>query len=142
MTSGLPPAGVKGAGSRTCTYIKLIYNVANMGREPLMASPRSTKSPRKPKKSKKSTPSSPLIVRLDEESKGCLVRAAEMRRISLSDYVRHVTVAQARRELDAARQHSIALTPAEQLAFWNALNETPVLTPAQRELGAIIRGEA
>ena len=36
----------------------------------------------------------------------------------------------------------IALTPDEQLAFWNALNELPVLTPAQHSLGAIMRGEA
>ena len=40
---------------------------------------------------------SPLMVRLDEESKACLVQAAELRRVSLSDYVRMVTVAQAAR---------------------------------------------
>lgn len=40
---------------------------------------------------------SPLMVRLDAESKQALTDAAELRRISISDYVRTVTVAQARR---------------------------------------------
>src|SRR5580765_6287846 len=75
---------------------------------------------------------SPLMVRLDEESKACLTQAAQLRRISVSDYVREVTVAQARRELQAARQQTLALTPEEQLAFWSALNEKPKLTAAQK----------
>lgn len=85
------------------------------------------------------TPSS-LMVRLDDESKSCLVRAAELRRISVSDYVRTITVTQARREVQAAEEQTLALTPAEQLAFWNALNATPVLTPSQRRLGAMMQG--
>lgn len=40
---------------------------------------------------------SPLMVRLDEESKQCLTEAAALRQVSVSDYVRTVTVAQARR---------------------------------------------
>jgi hypothetical protein len=35
----------------------------------------------------------------------------------------------------------IRLTASEQLAFWQALEETPHLTESQRRLGAIIRGE-
>jgi uncharacterized protein (DUF1778 family) len=84
---------------------------------------------------------SPLIVRLDDRSKKCLAAAADLRRISVSDYVRTVTVPQAQREIQASRQGVIALSPEEQLAFWNALNTTPKLTPAQRRLGAIMRGE-
>lgn len=87
-------------------------------------------------------PASPLVVRLDEDSKDVLARAAGLRRISVSDYVRQVTVAQARREVSAAREETIALTPEEQLAFWRALNATPTLTEAQRRLGATMRGEA
>jgi uncharacterized protein (DUF1778 family) len=82
------------------------------------------------------------MVRLDKESKACLSKAAELRRISVSDYVREVTVAQARREVAAAAEQTIALTPAEQLAFWQALSETPRLTKAQRDLGRIMRGES
>src|SRR5436305_8464409 len=85
---------------------------------------------------------SPLMVRLDAESKQALTSAAELRRISVSDYVRTVTVAQARREVRAAREQTLTLTPEEQLAFWLALNEAPRLTKRQRRLGALMRGEA
>jgi len=85
---------------------------------------------------------SPLMVRLDAESKRLLAEAALIRRISVSDYVRTVTVAQARREVASARSQTIALSPDEQQAFWQAL-QTPVeLTPAQRQLGKLMRGQS
>lgn len=84
----------------------------------------------------------PFTIRLDEDSKRCLKKAAELRHISVSDYIRAVAVPQAKREIQAAREQVVALTPDEQLAFWNALNQTPLLTAAQRRLGAIMRGEA
>ena len=93
--------------------------------------------------SRKSTgTASPLMVRLDDQSKTYLAKAAELRHISVSDYVRTVTVAQARREVLAARDQVLALTPEEQLAFWRALNEPPELTDAQRRLGSVMRGQA
>lgn len=88
-----------------------------------------------------STTSSSLMVRLDEQGKSFIAQAAELRRVSMSDYVRMVTVAQARREVEEAQQNIIVLTPEEQLAFWNALARTPKLTASQQELGAIMRGE-
>ncbi len=87
-------------------------------------------------------PASPLMVRLDHDSKACLQEAAKLRQVSVSDYVRLVTVAQARREVLAARDQTIRMTPEEQLAFWNALHEPVKLTPAQRKLRAVMRGEA
>ena len=81
------------------------------------------------------------MVRLDEQSKQSIEKAASLRRISISDYVRTVTVPQAEREIRAAGENVISLTPEEQLAFWIALNEKPKLTPAQRRLGAMMRGE-
>ncbi len=86
-------------------------------------------------------PTSPLMVRLDEESKQFLSQAADLRQISISDYVRTVTVPQARKEVRAAREKVITLTPEEQLSFWTALNEAPMLSAAQRRLGAVMRGE-
>ncbi len=80
------------------------------------------------------------MVRLDPASKAFLADAAELRRISVSDYVREVTVAQARREVEAAREGTISLTPEEQLAFFNALDAPAVLTDSQRELGSLMRG--
>jgi len=82
------------------------------------------------------------MVRLDDESKAYLARAAELRRVSVSDYVRSVTVAQARREVLASREQTVAMTLEEQLAFWNALNETPKLTERQRRLGSVMRGRS
>ncbi|MBK1724227.1 type II toxin-antitoxin system TacA family antitoxin [Thiocystis violacea] len=82
-----------------------------------------------------------LMVRLDPDSKTFVVRAAEMRHVSLSDYVRSVVVAQARREIQAAEQQVIALTPAEQQEFWQALQEPTALTAAQQALGGLMRGE-
>lgn len=84
---------------------------------------------------------STLMVRLDDESKSYLARAAELRQISVSDYVRAVTVTQARREVQQAAEQTISMTAEEQLTFWNALNASPKLTPAQRELGTVMRGE-
>ena len=82
-----------------------------------------------------------LMVRLDEDSKAYVTKAAGLRKVSISDYVRMVTVAQARREVSHAEQHTISLTPEEQLAFWKALDAPPKLTKAQRDLGKIMRGD-
>lgn len=97
--------------------------------------PAARRTPRK-------TASSSLMVRLDDESKRTLIEAAELRQISVSDYVRTVTVAQARREIASARDQTIALSPAEQLAFWQALQAPAKLTPAQRRLGKLMRGKS
>jgi len=58
------------------------------------------------------TPST-LMVRLDDESKRLLSRAAELRHISVSDYVRQITVTQARKEVAGASEQTIVLTPDE-----------------------------
>jgi len=84
---------------------------------------------------------SSLMVRLDSESKRALADAAKLRRISISDYVRTVTVAQARREVASAKDQTILLSPEEQLAFWQALQAPAKLTPAQKKLGALMQGK-
>ena len=89
---------------------------------------------------RKAPPSRSLVVRLDAESKACLTQAAKLRGISMSDYVREVTIGQARREVQASEEQIITLSPEAQLAFWTALNEAPRLTEAQKQLGALMRG--
>lgn len=84
---------------------------------------------------------SSLMVRLDEESKALLASAAELRKVSVSDYVRSIVVGQARRELAAAEARVITMTPEEQLEFWEALSKPRPLTKAQEQLGKIMRGE-
>jgi uncharacterized protein (DUF1778 family) len=44
-------------------------------------------------------------------------------------------------QIQAAEERVIALTPAEQQTFWQALQEPAALTPAQHALGALMRGE-
>lgn len=82
-----------------------------------------------------------LMVRLDEESKALLASAAELRKVSVSDYVRSIVVGQARRELAAAEAQVISMTPEEQLEFWEALSKPPKLTKGQKQLGKMMRGE-
>lgn len=81
-----------------------------------------------------------LSVPLDDVSRAVVVRAAELRRVSASDYVRAVAVAQARHEVSSAQRQVIALSPGEQLQFWNALHSPPKLTAAQKRLGQVMRG--
>ena len=100
------------------------------------------RKPRVSRKGRTAKTASPLTVRLDKESKRCLAEAAGLRRVTVSDYVRAVIVPQAQREVRAARELVVALTSEEQLLFWNALCETPELSPAQRRLGATMRGES
>ena len=85
---------------------------------------------------------SSLMVRLDGGSKDALVRAAELRQMSVSDYVRTITVAQARKEVAAAQAQTLALTADEQLAFWTALAEPAKLTARQKKLGKLMRGKS
>lgn len=82
-----------------------------------------------------------LMVRVDLPSKEVIARAARIRGISASDYIRSVVVVQARREVEEARTRTILLTPEEQLAFWQALDRPAELTPRQKQLGRIMRGE-
>lgn len=82
------------------------------------------------------------MVRLDASSKASLVAAAKLRGISVSDYVRSVTVAQARREVEAANNSVISLTGTEQIEFWNALHAPVKLTPSQKKLGRIMQGRS
>ena len=80
-------------------------------------------------------------LRLDDESKSVLTQAAALRRISVSDYVRTVLVAQARREVAGSDHRTIVLSPEEQLSFWEALNAPPKLTTAQKRLGELMQGK-
>ena len=82
-----------------------------------------------------------LMLRLNPESKASISRAAALRGMSQSEYVRTIVVAQAQRELAAAEQQVLALSPAEQEAFWQALHEPATPTPAQQALGKLMRGE-
>lgn len=82
-----------------------------------------------------------LMIRVDRSSKGVIAKAARLRGISASDYVRSVVVAQARREVKEAESQTISLSAEDQLAFWLALNADAKPTRRQRALGKLMRGE-
>ena len=81
------------------------------------------------------------MVRLDEDVKNLLAKAAGLRRISVSDYVRSVMLAQARHDLSSAEKLQIPMTSSEQIAFWEALQRPVKLTKAQKNLAAIMSGK-
>jgi uncharacterized protein (DUF1778 family) len=87
-----------------------------------------------------STHNRTLNMRLDPASREAVVRAAALRGLKLSEYIRAVLVAQAVREVDSAGRQALSLTPVEQLDFWNALHSSPRPTARQRKLGRLIRG--
>jgi uncharacterized protein (DUF1778 family) len=93
------------------------------------------------RRSARDNKSANLMVRVDLPSKQVIAHAARIRGVSASDYIRSVVVAQARREVEEARTRTILLTPEEQLAFWQALERPAELTPHQKQLGRIMRGE-
>ena len=82
-----------------------------------------------------------LQARLDPESKRAVEEAARLRHVGLSDYIRLVLVPAAQKEVAAARQQVLQMTPDEQERFWNALQASATPTPAQRKLGNIMRGD-
>ena len=84
-------------------------------------------------------PTAHLMVRLEPKAKAAMVHAAQLRSISTSDYVRSTVVAQAERELGQAEANTLALSPAEQEAFWQALHEPIRLTQEQKRLGRLMQ---
>jgi len=82
-----------------------------------------------------------LMIRVDHSSKGIIAKAARLRGVSMSDYVRSVVVSQARREVKESQTQTLSLSPEDQLAFWQALSAPPTLTKRQRALGRLMRGE-
>lgn len=101
-----------------------------------------TKAKAKPRpKAKGKAVTESLMVRVAPADKKLIRKAAELRHISVSDYVRSVTLTQAKREVEDEGERVIRLSPQGQLAFWNALHEPVMLTEAQKRLGRIARGE-
>jgi uncharacterized protein (DUF1778 family) len=82
-----------------------------------------------------------LMIRVDLSSKRVIAKAARLRGVSTSDYVRSVVVSQARREVKESQSQTLSLSPEDQLAFWRALSEPVALTRRQRALGKLMRGE-
>lgn len=81
-----------------------------------------------------------LVVSLDADSRRLLEQVAALRQINVSDYVRMVSVAQARMDVELDHANGLALSPEEQLAFWQALQGSAALTSQQQRLGKMMQG--
>jgi uncharacterized protein (DUF1778 family) len=80
-----------------------------------------------------------LLVRFDRRSKTLVQRAASARGLSVSDYVRTRILPLARQDVAEADTGVLCLAREDQIAFWQALQQVPVPTPAQRLLGGLVR---
>ena len=80
-----------------------------------------------------------LLVRFDQGGKSLVLRAAGLRGLSLSDYVRTRILPLARQDVDEAETGVLRLAKQDQIAFWQALQHPPAPTRAQRALGKLVR---
>jgi uncharacterized protein (DUF1778 family) len=94
------------------------------------------------KRTPTSKSSSPLMVRMDAASKAVLAEAAELRGISVSDYVRTVMVPLARKEVKLAIKETIFLDAKHRDAFMSSLSAPVRLTKRQKELGRLMQGKS
>ncbi len=80
-----------------------------------------------------------LLVRVDRRSKALLRKAAEVRGLTVSDYVRSRIVPLARQDVLEADTGVLRLDRESQIALWRALQNPPAPTRAQRSLGKLIK---
>ena len=81
-----------------------------------------------------------LMIRMDSSAKKLVARAATLRGVSTSDWVRNVLTSQAQLEVAEADERTIKLSRDEQLRFWDALQRPARLTRRQRELSRLMKG--
>jgi uncharacterized protein (DUF1778 family) len=80
-----------------------------------------------------------LLVRFDRVDKVLLQRAAQLRGLTLSDYVRSKILPLARQDIEEAGFGVLRLPKGDQIAFWRALQHPPAPSKAQKALGRLVR---
>ncbi len=88
------------------------------------------------------TSTTTLQTRLEQKSKEIITKAAKLRHVGLSDYVRLVLVSTAKREVEQAKTQVLQMTADEQERFWMALQAPANHTKNQRKLGKIMHGNS
>jgi len=91
------------------------------------------------RRSPRATKDANLLVRFDRRAKSLVKRAASLRGLTVSDYVRFRIVPIARQDVDEAQTGVLRLSRDDQIAFWQALQHPPAPTPSQRALGKLVR---
>lgn len=80
-----------------------------------------------------------LLVRFDSAGKTLVKRAAAVRGLNVSDYVRSRIIVLAQQDVEEAETGVLRLPREDQIAFWQALQNPPPPTEAQLRLGALVR---
>ncbi len=80
-----------------------------------------------------------VLVRFDSAGKALVKRAAAVRGLNVSDYVRTRIIAMAQQDVVEADTGVLRLPREAQIAFWQALQAPLAPTETQRELGALVR---
>ena len=80
-----------------------------------------------------------VLVRFDKRAKSLVRRAATLRGISVSDYVRSRIVPLAEQDVEEAETGVLRLRKEDQIALWQALRQPARPTKAQTALGRLIR---
>ena len=80
-----------------------------------------------------------LLVRFDRSGKALVQRAAAARGLSVSDYVRTRVIPMAQQDITEADTGVLRLSREDQIAFWQVLQHPPAPTPAQCQLGELVR---
>lgn len=77
--------------------------------------------------------------RLDPGSKSIIEKAAKLRGISQTDYLKAILIPFAKQEILEAENGGVKLSKIEQSEFWQALNEPVKLTINQKKLSQRIQ---
>lgn len=80
-----------------------------------------------------------VLIRFDTKRKALVRRAAALNGLTVSDYVRSRIVNLALRDIEEVETGVLRLRRADQIAFWQALQNPPRPTKAQKALGALVR---
>jgi uncharacterized protein (DUF1778 family) len=80
-----------------------------------------------------------VLVLFDAAGKALVKRAAAVRGLPVRDYVRTRIITLAHQDVEEADTGVLRLPREAQIAFWQALQNPPPPTKAQRRLGALVR---
>ena len=80
-----------------------------------------------------------MLVRFDREAKSLVQRAATVRGLTDSDYVRTRVLPLAQQDVEESKTGVLPLTKEDQIVFWQALQHPPTPTRPQRALGKLVR---
>ena len=83
-----------------------------------------------------------MVLKFSAKDRRLIARAAKYRRVTPVQYVHDAILSQARRVVREVDERVWELHGAEVVDFIRLMNDRTPLTPAQKDLGAFMRGES